>query len=117
VNTVQRLERLGDHHRIEVGQGWISRDVEIDVRSQVSRKRQIAVRKGDEGDVAAVGETANRVGEKEIGEDVEPPLIGLPVREGRELKIGADTLVQQWRAVGDGNDGRRRNHPGVGTRQ
>ena len=44
-------------------------------------------------------------------------LIGLPVSQGLELKIGADTLVQQGRAVGDGNEGRGGNQAGVGARQ
>ena len=117
--TVQGLERerAGDHPGVQIGQGGISRDVEIDVRLQIPRQGQIAVGKGDERDVAPVGQSIQRVGKKEIGEHVEAPLIGLAVGQGRQLKIGAHPLVQQRRAVGDGNEGRGGNHVGLGAGQ
>ena len=89
---IQRLGRAGDGRRVQVEQRRVAGNIKINVRVQIARARQVGRQKGDKGDVAAVGQAGEVVGEKLIGKNIEAPLTDLAVGGRGQLEIRARPL-------------------------
>ena len=110
---VARAERRGNRPGIQIRQRRIPRYVQVYVRVQVARRhrrdapdpaaREVRGQKGNEGDIAAIGQTGCIVREKRVGKNIEAPLVGPPVGRGRQLKVRSHPLFEQRHSVGQTN--------------